>query len=278
VDDKVQTIAFSPDGERIATGSIDKFLAQVWAWRRCDPKGATNCEDGAPMRHGHFVKAIAFSPDGKELLTGSRGHLARIWDLAHRSVPQFRFPPPKPSGVSAAAYSPDGRFVLTGSYDDAWIWDAASGAPICELKGHTAAIRHTAFSPDGRRAITVSEDSTARLWDPANCAPIGKLSAKNDSLWSASFSPDGRHIVLASEKNRSARIFETETAEEVGVLRGHKGAVYAAAYSPVDDRRILTASADGTAQSGRFRNSFCRAGMLWCGMSAPTAWPRGCRS
>jgi WD40 repeat protein len=253
VGDKVQAIAFSPDGERVATGSVDKFLAQVWAWRRCDPTGAANCEDGTPMRHGHFVKAIAFSPDGKELLTGSRDHLARIWDLAHRREPRITFPPPEsgwihPSGVNAAAYSPDGRFVLTGSYDDAWIWDAASGASICELKGHTDAIRYGAFSSDGRRAVTASEDSTARLWDPATCAETGVLTAGNDSIWSASFSPDGKHVVLASEKNRSARIFETATAKQVGVLRGHDAAVYAAAYSPVDNRRILTASADKTAR------------------------------
>jgi WD40 repeat protein len=68
--------------------------------------------------------------------------------------------------VRAVAFSPDGTRVLTGSRDNtARLWDAATGAAVAILAGHTDAVRAVAFSPDGKRVLTDSSDSTARLWD-----------------------------------------------------------------------------------------------------------------
>ena len=67
-----------------------------------------------------------------------------------------------------------------------------------------------AFSPDGTRVVTASDDKTARLWDAATGAPIAVLSGHEDAVWSAAFSPDGTRVVTAS-KDKTARLWDAAT-------------------------------------------------------------------
>jgi hypothetical protein len=78
------------------------------------------------------------------------------------------------------------------------IWDAATGQP---LKGHEGAVYSAAFSPDGRRIVTASDDKTARIWDAATGRQIGQLNEHEGPVYSAAFSPDGKRIVTASEES-----------------------------------------------------------------------------
>ena len=69
-----------------------------------------------------------------------------------------------------------------------------------------------AFSPDGKRIVTASDDKTARVWDAASGKPIGEpLKGHEDLVWSAAFSPDGKRIVTASQ-DETARIWDAATA------------------------------------------------------------------
>ena len=103
-----------------------------------------------------------------------------------------------------------------------------------------------AFSPDGSRIVTASEDNTARIWDAATGKEITVLRGHEDAVSSAAFSPDGSRIVTASW-DKTARIWDAATGKEITVLRGHANFVYSAAFSP-DGTRIVTASADKTAR------------------------------
>ena len=103
-----------------------------------------------------------------------------------------------------------------------------------------------AFSPDGTRIVTASEDNTARVWDAATGKEIAVLRGHARSLRSAAFSPDGSRIVTASA-DQTARIWDAATGKEIAVLRGHTFSVESAAFSP-DGSRIVTASADKTAR------------------------------
>ena len=105
-----------------------------------------------------------------------------------------------------------------------------------------------AFSPDGQRIVTASDDKTARLWDAATGKPIGEpLEGHDDAVMSAAFSPDGQRIVTAS-LDKTARIWDAATGKPIGEpLKGHDDTVYSAAFSP-DGQRIVTASRDRTAR------------------------------
>jgi WD40 repeat protein len=79
-----------------------------------------------------------------------------------------------------------------------------------------------AFSPDGPRIVTASQDGTARIWDAVSGRVIAGLRGHARPVLSAAFSPDGSRIVTASQ-DRTARMWDVATGKEISVLRGHDG-------------------------------------------------------
>jgi len=122
----------------------------------------------------------------------------------------------------------------------------AADAQIAVLSGHGDIVYSAAYSPDGTRVVTASDDKTARIWDASTGASLAVLSGHSDRVYSAAYSPDGTRIVTASW-DKTARIWDARTHAQLAVLSGHGGNVYSAAYSP-DGTRIVTASWDKTAR------------------------------
>ncbi len=120
------------------------------------------------------------------------------------------------------------------------------GAERLTLRGHEDGVQSAAFSPDGARIVTASDDSTARIWDAASGAEIAALRGHEGPVQSAAFSPDGARIVTASV-DRTARIWDAASGAEIAALRGHENSLESAAFSP-DGARIVTASRDRTAR------------------------------
>jgi WD40 repeat protein len=157
----VESVAFSPDGARVLTGSgpneglrakSKNNTARLW-------DAATGKEIRAFKGHEHWVTSVAFSPDGGRALTGSKDGTVRLWDAATgKELRAFKGP--------SVAFSPDAKLVLTGSEDGTVrLWDAATGEELRAFKGHEGSVVSVAFSPDGTRVLTGSQDKTARLWD-----------------------------------------------------------------------------------------------------------------
>jgi WD40 repeat protein len=146
-----------------------------------------------------------------------------------------------------ASLSRDGLRIITGATNSAaWIWNAADGRLIAELKGHTAEIEQTAFSPDGQWAATASDDHTARLWNAATGECAATLRGHLSEVYGLEFSPDGRFLVTAGEDG-AALLWSVPDGRQVGAIRGHQKSILRVRYSP-DGRYILTASEDGTAE------------------------------
>jgi len=121
--DPFTTVAFSPDGARILTGSGDRDdgenAARLW-------DAATGKPVATLAGHTAPVAAVAFSPDGTRILTGSWDHTARLWDAATGMA--LATLAGHEQGVSAVAFSRDGTRALTGSMDrTARLWVLASG-------------------------------------------------------------------------------------------------------------------------------------------------------
>jgi WD40 repeat protein/serine/threonine protein kinase len=237
----VGSVAFSPDGTRIVTGSYDK-TARVW-----------DARTGTPLLEmkgfKEVVRSVAFSPDSTRIVTGSFDKTAKVWD-ARTGTPLLELKG-HTNGLSSVAFSPDGTRIVTGSHDKtAKVWDARTGTLMLELKGHAIDVRSVAFSPDGTRIVTTSEDKTAKVWDARTGTPQLELRGHTDWVHSVAFSPDGKLIVTGSG-DRTAKVWDAQAGTPLLdtpllTLKGHTGGVFSVAFSP-DGTRIVTGSGDSTA-------------------------------
>jgi WD40 repeat protein len=229
----VASVAFSPDGRFVLTGSWDK-TAQLW-------DAATGQQLRRFEGHSNTVSSAAFSPDGRFVLTGSWDQTARLWDaLSGQEIRKFE----GHSGpVESVAISPDGRFVLTGSSDKtARLWDAATGQPLRKYEGHSGVVICVAFSPDGLSVLTGGSDRTARLWDTNSGQEIRKFEGISAIVCSAVFSPDGRFVVTGawdSKLKTSASVWDVTSGQEIRKFEGISDAVLSVAFSP-DGRFFLS--------------------------------------
>ena len=151
----VLSVAFSPDGKRIVSGSEDQTL-KVW--------DATTGQETLTLKgHTGAVQSVAFSPDGKRIVSGSDDQTLKVWDA---TTGQETLTLKGHTGaVQSVAFSPDGKRIVSGSDDQTLkVWDATTGQETLTLKGHTGGVRSVAFSPDGKRIVSGSDDQTLKVW------------------------------------------------------------------------------------------------------------------
>jgi WD40 repeat protein len=233
----VFSVAVSPDGTKILTGSWDN-TAMLW-------DTGTGSVIRAFVGHSDSVDSVAFSPDGTKALTGSGDMTAKIWDVATGA--EIQTFAGHTDRVRSVAFSLDGAKVLTGSFDKtAKLWNATNGVEIRAFSGHTGCVRSVAFSPDGTQALTGSEDTTAKLWNAATGAEIRTFSGHTDWIYCVAFSPDGTKILTGSD-DATAKVWNAATGDEIRTVAGHTSRVGSVAFSP-HGANILTASYDATAR------------------------------
>ena len=233
----VTSVAYSPDGKQVLTGSADK-TARLW-----DVKSG---KEIYTFEHLNGVASVAFSPDGTQVLTGSWNKTARLWGVEsgkeiHAFTGDFGL-------VTLVAISPEGELVLTDSGDKtARLWDLKSGKALLAFSGHTDQVTSIAFSPDGKQVLTGSKDKTARLWDLKSGKALLAFSGHTDQVTSIAFSPDGKQVLTGS-RDKTARLWDGQTAKQLQVLPWYSE-IISVAYSP-DGNHVLTGSERSEAQSG----------------------------
>ncbi|MFN5464320.1 MAG: AAA-like domain-containing protein, partial [Cyanobacteriota bacterium] len=240
--DWVNSVAFSPDGQRIVSGSDDKTL-RLW-------EAATGEPIGFPLLgHKGGIRTVAFSPDGRHIVSGSDDKTLRIWD----AISGKPLKPPiigHDERVNAVTYSPDGRLIASGSWvNTIRLWDANSNNPMKVspmVQSKASGINSIVFSPDGRRLAAGYSDKTLRLWDVATGRPIGsQLRGHEEPVDTVAFNPNGSYIVSGSD-DATLRIWDSRTGQsQLQPLQGHTSNVYSVAFSP-DGRLIISGSADTT--------------------------------
>ncbi|KAJ6565680.1 quinon protein alcohol dehydrogenase-like superfamily [Mycena sp. CBHHK59/15] len=236
----VTSIAFSPDGVRIVSGSEDDTV-RVWDARTGDIVA------GPFEGHSDWVTSVAFSPDGARIVSGSNDHTVRVWDARTGEIVAGPFEGHS-KWVTSVAFSPDGARIVSGSWDQTVrVWDARTGKIVAgPFEGHSNSVTSVAFSPDGARIVSGSWDQTVRVWDARTGKIVaGPFEGHSNRVTSATFSPDGARIVSGSD-DHTVRVWDARTGETVaGPFEGHSNSVTSVAFSP-DGARIVSGSWDHT--------------------------------
>ena len=230
----VTSIAFSPDGAVLASGSHDKT---VRLWNVADGR-----ETMRLLGHEAGVTAIAFSPDGATLASASYDNMVRLWAIKD-GCETVRLTGHK-GEVNAVAFGPNSKTLATASWDrTVRLWDVADGRETARLEGYSNHVKAVAFSPNGKTLALVPWSMTIRLWDVADGRETAWL--EHESYVSAvAFSSDGKTLASASQ-DKTVWLWNVADGRETARMEGHECSVNAVTFNP-DGKMLASGSCDKT--------------------------------
>ncbi|MBD2194625.1 MULTISPECIES: WD40 domain-containing protein [Calothrix] len=199
----VQSLAFSPDGNILASGSNDQTV-RLW-----------NIHTGQCLKtlrgHTSWVQSLAFSPDGNILASGGKDQIVKLWRIDTGECLQTL------SGhsnrVIFIAFTANGETLVSGSEDQTVrVWDVLTGECLRVLKIPINWVLAIALSPDGQTLATGSDRTTVKFWDLVSGDCISTIPDYQSHVWTVAFSSDGKTLVTGSE-DTTVKVWDVATGK-----------------------------------------------------------------
>jgi len=275
----VTSVAFSPDGQKLATGSrnSDSTSIKLWHAKTSACLGATKCPlntgcksvafllNGDTMAvcngnyvlllsvdplyktrellgHTHHINSVAISPSNKILASGACDKTVRLWCTATGAC--LHTLTGHKHNVQSVAFSGNGKMLASGSSDlTVRLWHVTSYNCVSIFQGHTDWVRAVAFSPCGTLLASGSDDATVRLWSVETTQCIDILRGHGSWIRSVAFAPNGKTLASGSD-DRTVCVWNVETRQRLRVFCGHTNWVWSVAFAP-NGKTLASGGDDG---------------------------------
>jgi len=275
---RVLSVAFSPDGAHIVSGSWDTLVI-IWN---------TNTQNIVHKLKGHTqaVLAVGYSHNGTQIVTGSLDKTICLWNSKTGSL--MRQLKGHQLGLFSVSFSPNDKYIVSGSSDKTIrLWSASNGTHLKTFVGHSDVVSSVAFSKNGAQIVSASADRTVKVWDVFGHSydiPMRKggkihaLTVSNNGAYIASvlsnhqidlysalsgallktfkghsecvncvvFSADNQ-LVSSGSSDMSIRVWDVLTGTCLQVIKGHLGAVHSVKFF-ANNINIISGSKDETVQ------------------------------
>lgn len=216
-DKSIVTVAFSPDGKRIASGNSE---GTICIWDISSRKRLKTIKG-----HSTFVSFITFSQDSKIITSVSSDQTIEQWNVLTGKLLSSK--KETRDTRSFVAQSPDGKYTATGQGDPNReetdntinLRDNVTGKCIRTLTGHSLSVSALAFSPDSRFLASGSWDQTILLWNISTGKKIKMFKGYAD-LTAITFSPNGK--LIASGQGEIIRVWNLESEKNSFYMKSFK--------------------------------------------------------
>jgi len=238
----IWTVAFSPNGGWLASGSSDKTVI-LWKVDQLNQIGTS-----VAQMEGE-VWALAAAPNGKQFAAGDEAGNIRIWNFDGDKVKEastFKHA----EGVLTLAFSHDGKWLASAGYDQTInVWNVQTGKLAWQVeKAHTDQIWSVMFSPDDTKLASISYDKTAKIWDTATHKQIGNALEHNNRMYALTFNNDGTQLLTAGYDSNIYLWDVTNLAAQPkpSLLTGHSAFVNSLSFNPQYPNLLASTSDDKT--------------------------------
>ncbi|ODH02144.1 ribosome assembly protein 4 [Nostoc sp. KVJ20] len=220
--DVVISVAYSPNGQQLASASSDKTI-KIW-----------DVSSGQLLKtltgHSEQIIRVAYSPNGQQLASASADKTIKIWDV--RSGQLLKSLTGHSDRVMSVAYSPNGQQLASASNDNTIkIWDVASGQLLKTLTDDSDRVMSVAYSPNGRQLASASGGNTIKIWDVSSGQHLKSLTGHSDRVISVAYSPNGQQLASAGY-DKTIKIWDASTGQLLKSFTGHSILIISVAYSP----------------------------------------------
>ncbi len=251
--DGVYTVAFSPDGRYVATGSFDNTIK---LWETATGKEVKTY--GGAQGHQKMVLSVAFSPDGQLLASGGADNTLKVWDVPLdaplRSLKNA-------DAVQAVTLNPDGKLLALGGKDGVVkILSAADLKELVTCSGHQGPVTGVAFHANSQVLASAGSDRTLRFWSVAKGEPLAVIGAHTGGVNAVVINPNNTAQTVGDDG--MLKVWQVPAAPTSKVFPGHTAAVRALALS-ADGNTLLTGGDDKTVRQ------FATAGKEIRALTAP---------